>query len=105
MLRNLGPGTAPWMYPLQALVNRKTCEDSSSLHQSFARVIASGGLGTADRLADAGLIEGRQCRACGQPASLHHRFECPVITECRDHYDTPTLFAAASATNARVKPL
>jgi len=105
-LRKLGPGCLPWMFPLQALVRRKPDANWTPLHQSFVRVIASGGIWTNERLAKAGLIDSDKCTFCGELASMHHRhFNCPARDVFRKHCDLDSVFAAASATADSAAPL
>ena len=86
-LQCFGPDVVPWLYPLKALVQKKSDDNWTPLHQSFTRVIATGDIWTADRLERAGFIEGDKCRACGALASAHHRgWSCPARFWFRQNY-------------------
>lgn len=105
-LHTVGPNAVPWLYPLGSLVQRKPDEKRTPLHQSFTRVIATNDIWTTDRLSAAGMIDGGRCRACGAPASCHHRcWDCPARYLSRHVHGFESCLRAATAKDAALNPL
>ena len=89
-MRPLGPAAIPWLDPLRDSVSKRTSATWTRTHQAFVRAAGADGIWLAERLAEADMIVGGECRVCGDRGTIIHRcFGCSGTQTYREQYGLP----------------
>ena len=76
-------GGIPFIDASRALLAGKQKQEWGAEERSVYRTLVTNGIWTEDRLWAAGFVENGGCKACGEAASIMHRWSCPALARKR----------------------